>query len=306
MRHIFIINPAAGKGRHMSELSEKISTELARINPEIYITKGRGDAKLFARETAKFGGDVRFYACGGDGTINEVASGIIGFENTQLVPIPCGSGNDFIKNFEDCDIFSNIAALEHCEVSKIDVVKINDEYAINIGNLGFDADVSDNMGKFKKLPFVSGKMSYNLSLAYCMFKKLGKKLSFLIDGETKIEGEFLLSVFANGTTYGGGFMAAPYAILNDGKLDFCAIRKISRFKILEFVKLYKQGKHIESESLRKYVTFLSCKKVTFFSKKPISICMDGENVMMDGEITVEIVPACLNIARPVAGVLAWR
>ena len=99
MRHIFIINPTAGKRDCTIELMEMAKGLEARhhLTVDCILTKNKGYATEVTRNIAASGEDVRFYACGGDGTANEVANGIVGRENAAMTCIPIGTGNDFLK-----------------------------------------------------------------------------------------------------------------------------------------------------------------------------------------------------------------
>ena len=101
MRHIFIINPKAGQGgsvQRIQTLAEQLG-QRHHIETLTLLTHGPGHATTLARSLAETGEALRLYACGGDGTINEVANGIAGFTNAAMTAIPTGLGNDFLKNF---------------------------------------------------------------------------------------------------------------------------------------------------------------------------------------------------------------
>lgn len=103
MKHIFIINPTAGKRNCTTELMEMAKGLETRhgLDVDCILTKRPGHATEKVRAIAQAGEAVRFYACGGDGTVNEVANGIIGCPNAAMTCIPVGTGNDFLKNFGD-------------------------------------------------------------------------------------------------------------------------------------------------------------------------------------------------------------
>ena len=101
MKHIFVINPAAGTKDSRQRVYAMAET-LRRahdLDVSCMLTKSHGHATLLTRGIAENGEPVRFYACGGDGTANEVANGIAGFDNAAMTVIPIGTGNDFLKNF---------------------------------------------------------------------------------------------------------------------------------------------------------------------------------------------------------------
>ena len=109
MKHIFILNPAAGKENAKEKLAAQLKSVYANVDYEIYETRGRGDASAYIKQYCETNKEsVRFYACGGDGTLNEVVNGAVGFPQASVGCIPCGSGNDFVKYYGGKEIFLNM------------------------------------------------------------------------------------------------------------------------------------------------------------------------------------------------------
>lgn len=103
MKHIFIINPTAGKTdsrQKIYDMAESLRQKHG-LDVQCILTKKQGHATELAKKLCETGEALRFYACGGDGTVNEVANGIIGYDNAAMTVIPVGTGNDFLKNFGD-------------------------------------------------------------------------------------------------------------------------------------------------------------------------------------------------------------
>lgn len=299
MRHIFIINPVAGKGKCQAEIAGSIDEffKNKEMDYEVYYTKYKGDSKSFVDSKCKDKSPVVFYACGGDGTLHEVINAAVSYENASVGVIPCGSGNDFVKNFNNHSLFQDIEAQVSGETVNIDMIKAQNEYAVSVCNIGFDADAAFNMHKFKKIPFITGSGCYILSVLYCLLKKLGKNLKVVLDDDYTFEGAFLLGVAANGHSYGGGYKCAPKALIDDGVIDICFVNKMSRFKILGLIGSYKNGMHLENDKLKKYITYKKCKSLKITSQEPINLCVDGENYVFD-ELDFEIVPEALKFRLP--------
>ena len=100
MKHIFIINPTAGKTdsrQKIYDMAESLRQKHG-LDVQCILTKKQGHATELAKKLCETGEALRFYACGGDGTVNEVANGIIGYDNAAMTVIPVGTGNDFLKN----------------------------------------------------------------------------------------------------------------------------------------------------------------------------------------------------------------
>lgn len=301
MRHIFIINPVAGDGKIQSSIVDNINNNFKNknIEYEIYFTKYKGDAKGYIQDKCKDNFSTVFYACGGDGTLHEVVNAVISTscKNARVGVIPCGTGNDFIKNFYNDNSFLNVDAQISGQAVSIDLIKVMDKYALSVCNIGLDADAAANMHKFKKIPLISGSTRYYLSVIYCLLNKLGKTLEVTIDNRTKLNGSYLLGVLANGHSYGGGYKCAPTAVINDGIMDLCFVSKLSRFKIMSLIGSYKSGEHLENPKINKYITYLKCSNVNIKSIRNLNICIDGE-IYSHNEVDIEIVKNALNFWLP--------
>ncbi len=282
MKHIFVINPAAGKGKHIPALLSSITyaCEEMEVDYEIYHTATVGDGVRYVRETCKKYPDVmkRFYACGGDGTLFEVLNGAVGHENTEITVVPVGTGNDFIKSFSNPDYFSDIKRQLFGKAERIDLLKCGNRYGLNVMNLGFDCDVVQRVSEIKHHSLVPSKMAYAMAVADVFTKPFGKRFKILIDDKELIEKEFMLCAIANARFYGDGYHVAPNAYLNDGMMDLCLIERVSRSEFLKSVPKYKAGQHVDVDdnSLYPFLRYQKCHKIVIESKHAIGLCVDGE------------------------------
>lgn len=283
MKHIFIVNPVSGTANALSQLTpviQKVAQEL-RIDYEIIQTEYPGHAKNIVKSIVKTNKSVRFYSCGGDGTLNEVISGSLDSPYVETACVPCGSGNDFVRNFGNQKDFLNLKNLIQGKSYTMDLIKTEYGIATAICSAGLDAQVAYGIPKFRRIPFAGGEMAYKLSILTSLCSKLGHKLRIQADDETFI-GEYLMLAICNGKTYGGGFMAAPDASMQDGLLDLVLVKKISRFRIAQVVSIYKQGKHIVDgqviPSVRDVLTYRHVKHVhvQVLDQRPIIMTRDGE------------------------------
>ena len=105
MKTVFIINPESGQRKKVDEFISSIKATIEKTGADagFYITKAIGDAKTYVHDYCEDNGPARFIACGGDGTINEVLNGAIGFSGAEIGVIPMGTGNDFCRNFRGSD-----------------------------------------------------------------------------------------------------------------------------------------------------------------------------------------------------------
>ncbi len=300
MKHVFILNPVAGKNQSSLQLKPLISSffEAHRtLEHEIHITTHAGDATEYAKKvTAE--GETRVYACGGDGTVLEVLNGIAGAPHAELACVPCGSGNDFIRSFPRKERFHDLKALITGQAQHMDLIRCDGRYSLNMCSMGMDANVADRMVQYKRLPLVNGPMAYNLAIVRTFFGRLSQKLRVVMEterGRVERVGNYLFALAANGQYYGGGYHGSPRSTPNDGLLDFVLIKDISHLKVLAFLGKYKNGQHLD----------LSCcesfrgTKMQVTAEEPAVVTADGECFRTDN-VTFEIVPQAVSFVVPTA------
>ena len=293
MKHIFIINPIAGKGKGI-EFKEKIEGIFKDLDLEyeIIITEESGYATRKVKElTSKE--KCRVYSIGGDGTLNEVLNGMVG-SDSQLAVIPAGSGNDFARTlYKDISFDNILQELIYGEEKTIDVAKLNERYYLNISSVGFDANVVNNARKYKKYKFISGPMAYAIGLINSLITFKSMKLKFEVDGK-EINTEMYLIAVANGKCYGGGISIAPNAEIEDGFLDVYAIRKPKVHRLIRFLPKVIKGKDIRDID---EVTYIKCKNISVKANEDITANIDGEIVFLN-DMSFEIVPKAIKIIVP--------
>lgn len=275
MKHIFVINPAAGQGKVLDFIRPKIEEVCQKysLNCEIHVTEKAGEGIEYVRNKAATGEEIRFYACGGDGTLYDVVNGAFGYKNVQVAVIPLGSGNDFIRLFGTKEEFLNLDDQVNGVPVEFDVIKCDDEIAINQCSMGMDAEVCAMQGKIKKLPLVTGEGAYYIGCLYAIIRKFKNRFTYSIDGGEKVTKDCLFCFCGNSRWYGGGFMAAPLALPEDGLLDFVVVEsKVSRPKLVTLLNKYKRGEHLDWD----ITEFKRGKKLVIHSDKPAAVNVDGE------------------------------
>ena len=301
MKHIFIINPMAGKTDSKNAILAVLKKYDA-IEYEFYETKAPKDATRFIREycTQNPDEEVRFYACGCDGTINEVASGCVGFEHASMTVYPCGSGNDFVKYYGGTDAFMDIDALINAEDRKIDIIDCgNGHYAINVLNFGFDSIVCSTMISVKRKPIIGGKNAYTTGIVKALITGMRNSCVVKADGETlNPNGEFLLCTCANCQFVGGAYRCGPDATNDDGYMDVCLVKPLSRLKFPTMLTPYKNGKHLVDPRFTDYIVYRRCKTVELETTDPkFEACLDGE-MLPTQKLTATIIPQAIRFAVP--------
>lgn len=302
MKHIFIINPFAGSGEGIASLKEKLAA--LPFEYDIYETVKAGDATRFIRDFCSSSSEeVRFYASGGDGTVKEVAEGIVGFEHASMSVYPIGSGNDFVKFFGGADAFMDIETITSAKAEDIDIIEVSygenkKTHSINVCNFGFEAYVADIMNKVRRKPLIGGNNAYTTGIVCGVFKSMKAKGKIYADGELINEnGFFLLCTAANGGYVGGGYNCAPRASVNDGELEVCFVKPLSIFTLLRLIGIYKVGKHLEDKRFEKYIAYRRAKKVEFICEKPAAVCLDGE-IVETTHVVLEVKGGAVKFAAP--------
>lgn len=272
MKHIFIINPAAGKADKTAEYTASIEKSCAGLDYEIRVSEYSGDCTRIAREYAKTGEEVRLYACGGDGTLNEVVAGAAGYNNAAVTVYVGGSGNDFVKIFDDRDAFRDLDRLLDAETAEFDLIDCNADPAINICCVGLDSRIGAEMARFKRLPGVSGSLAYILSTVVNLFKGISEHYIVDVDGE-RIDGEMTFICIANARYYGGGFYAVPDAEPDDGLLDILLVKKLHLWQIPGALAKYKAGRYKELGHIARHIR---TDRITIRCDKDSPVNLDGE------------------------------
>lgn len=295
MKHLFIINPNAGKGRAFETVMPKIkeATAARNVDYKVYVSSSPQDTHDYCKKIGESGEDVRIYACGGDGTIYDIVNAIYGYDNVQFAAVPLGSGNDFIRLFGTKEQFADIGAQIDGTAIKIDAIRCGDKVAVNQCSMGFDAEVCSKQSEFKKIPWLTGESAYTASLVYCLKSKTANRFTVTIDDGEPITDDFVFAFCGNSRFYGGGYQAAPYAVPDDGLLDFSIVRAMKIPRLISQIGNYKKGRHFKWPE----TTYVRGKKMTVHSDIPASVNVDGECDLVT-DSTFEIIPSAFNFVIP--------
>ena len=312
MKHVFLVNPVAGKGKATTELLPSIIKTLSKNDVDyiIHRTINVGDAFKYVKNLCESNPDeeMRFYSCGGDGTMNEVLNGMYGYKNVQLAVVPAGTGNDFVRNFGDIKKFKDIDSQINGVVSPIDIMKYQlldpsgeenipaSGYALNMFNTGFDAEVVKKTAEIKGA-VIKGTLAYIAGVGIVLKRLKKVDMAVEIDGEEVYSGEFLMAGIANGRFSGGGFDGMPLAILDDGKIDAFLVKSITRRAFLGLVKKYHDGTHLDEPKLKDIFLHYSCEEAIFRPKENITIAVDGETSEV-GAIKFSVIPNAIQFSVP--------
>ncbi|MEA4833230.1 Lipid kinase YegS [bioreactor metagenome] len=304
---VFIINPIAGSGKRQSEIKMKIESAARemKFSYVIYETTCVGDACRFAAEYMAPESGACLFACGGDGTLNEVANGIAenkASDKLILGMIPIGTGNDFTKCFGDIERFCDIPTQIEGNPIVIDAIRFSadnnhDKLAVNMFNMGFDSAVVAQSERIRRFPLLSGPISYTIGIIVELFSLPHENLTIIIDDSEVITGEFLLTAIGNGTHYGGGYNATPDARINDGMLNMTLVKMTSRLNFISLVGAYKNGTIRNSEAGKKLVIYKKLKTLSIIAHRRTSICIDGE-LFRAHRLDLTVIPGLLRFNLP--------
>ena len=298
LKHIFVINPAAGRDEAKAELEKSIHAACEGAEYAIYRTTGEHDATRFVEECCKAEPDkeLRFYACGGDGTLNEVAKGAYRYANASVTCVPCGSGNDFVKAFGGAEKFLNLPALMQAEAKPIDLIKANEHIAVNVLNFGFDTTVAKTIPKVRRKPIIGGNNAYTTGIVTALLTAMVTKCSIEVDGEEITNGKILLCTIGNGQYVGGSFKCAPRAKVDDGYLEVCKFKTISHIRFVQVLGPYTAGEHLDNPKFADIITYRRAKHIVVRGKN-LMFSLDGELIESD-ELVIDVMEGALRFANP--------
>jgi diacylglycerol kinase (ATP) len=297
MRHLFIVNPVAGGRDKSEEIRNQVSNAFAsrRGEYEIYVTQAPLDAcEKIRRAAAETSDELRVYACGGDGTLNECVNGAAGLPNVAVTHFPCGTGNDFIKLFgADTARFFQLEELLDGEIHSFDLIQCNDRYSLNICSVGIDARIGTGVHQYSHLPLCKGSLGYVASLVANVAKGITQELRVTCCGRT-YTGDFSLVCVCNGQFYGGGFHPSTTARPDSGRLEFLLVKGVSAFQFFRLVRRYARG---ESPTLPQYVTCLSGASIRIEGKEKMVVNVDGE-ALWERIVNLRVHPGALSFITP--------
>ena len=294
-----ILNPAAGRGAAARAL-DPIVREFRRqgwgVDAERTDGPGRG-AELAAR--AVRAGARCVVAVGGDGTVHEVANGLLDATGRGGAPqaapvlgvVPIGTGNDFAKLV---GVYGHgpVRAVQRLVTARpvaFDVGRVLDEYFVNSAGVGFGAEV---VRVRNTMPGLSGFLSYLVPVfrAFARFRPPRLEVRASAFGET---GYMMMVEICNGTTAGGSYRFAPEALPGDGRLDVCVVRRVSLVRFLLAVPRVMRGTH----ATMREVALFRTRSITLRSLEgPLVLHLDGELREPDArQCTVRVEPGRLNV-----------
>lgn len=296
---VVIMNPVSGRGRSLAR-KEQLLNLVARypdVKVEIVETTSAGRAVSTGERVsgsgselavlAVLGGASVVAAAGGDGTVCEVANGLIG-TSVPLAVLPMGTGNDFARTLGfGTDLPLAVKTMIEGTPTFIDVAKTPKGHFINIAGCGFDAEVAHRINH--GIRYARGTTAYLLAILQTLANMRPVPVRITVDGVSS-EHKIMLCAVANAQTYGGGMKIAPNADLCDGKFDVVLVGDVGKFEFLRaFPRVFK-GTHLDHPK----VSVLRGSRVRIEAESPIPVLADGEE-LTDWPVEFEVVPNALRV-----------
>lgn len=282
---LFIVNPISGTGKQKGiEKLLKENLDLNRFLFEVELTEYRGHATIIAEENREKYDCI--VAVGGDGTVNEVAKGLVN-SNCVMGILPVGSGNGLARHLKlSMRLVDSIKVLNKLEIQTIDTATINGECFVNVAGIGFDAHVAHLYAKESK----RGPIPYAKLMAFEFQKYKPVEYKVSIEGESYNLSAFLIS-FANSSQFGNNAYISPHAIINDGLIDVCMM---SNFPLVEAGQLALKLFNKRMDKSR-YMRIERGAEVKIKAESEIIGHIDGEPVNFSNEISVVVNPSSLKM-----------
>ena len=286
----FIANPTAG-GTSATRNIHRIRTVLRHlaVDGEIVISQHAGHAEKLATNAARSGVE-RVVAVGGDGTVQEVANGLLAHPDPPpMGVVPVGRGNDFARSI-GLPMQLEEAVRLACTglASHHDVGRAAGRHFLNAAGAGFDGEVAAAVYRARHR-WQRTKLVYLATTLLELRRYRNRDLVIEIDGTT-LDRRALLVAIANGPYYGGGMMICPQASTTDGMLDVCIIGDISRREALKELPGIYRGRHVSHPA----VEFHRARRVRVDGEPGTRVHLDGESVEQF-PLDVEIVPRALEV-----------
>ncbi len=296
-RWALIANPASGGG-NKRRLMDKVASHLREAGclPEVLWTTRRGHAEELARQAAKEG-FAKIVACGGDGTIHEIVNGIMSSRSSTgavtLGIVPTGTGNDLARELRiPTGLSGSVNTLLNGKVNFIDLGKAGDRYFHTVATLGFSAAVS-RYAMNNKLPGIfpaAAVYLYAALMTLFRYQAVTVRLNGDLDA---FEGPVFLAAVGNTKCYGGGMKIAPSAVIDDGRLNLCLVRQLSRLKVARMLPRVFSGRHTKCSE----VSMHRFGRMEVMTKEPVDIWADGEFVARTPAV-FQIIPHALPVLTP--------
>lgn len=298
VKHIFIVNPYAGKHSKIDEL-RRVLEKFPESDYFVFTTRGQGSETELVKQIQHYFVDykLRIYCCGGSGTLRNVVNGVEDFSRVEIGFYPCGLTNDFLKSFgQNQEKFNHIENLIDGISIPVDYIRTNRGIALNTFSVGMDSHMIRNTEKYRVLSGIGAGVPYFLSMLQTLVVYHPKEYEVSFDGET-YRGKLTQVIFGNGGTIVGHLQFATDVDLTDGMGQYTLVRNVRGSRILPAIMAMFRK---DMQSLEKVGDLGSAHAMTIRSVdgSPLEMDFDGELVYGTSDWTAEIIPKGLKFIVP--------
>lgn len=297
MIHIFIVNPYAGEQTFADDLRAKLES-MENLNYFVFNTRYAGYETELVRKIQKIfeGEELRFYCCGGSGTMRNMLQGFDDLGEVEVAFYPCGLTNDFLKVFDkDMERFRDIEELIDGDVMEIDYIQSDHGVALNTFSIGLDSKIGDKHEDYRILRYIGKQLPYLASILYAIFFSKPKEYEFEID-DMKYTGKFAELLFGNGIVVGGNLYFSEKRNITDGIARGIILGDKSGVSLLKDLKILTSK---DFKKLKKEITSYEGKKIHFKCiDDVVTINLDGELIRNVNEATAYIVNKGMKLVVP--------
>lgn len=298
-RALFIINPTAG-GRQALKRWAPFEQKLiaAGMVPDKVVTQFPRQAEQIAAQAARHYEILA--VVGGDGTVSEVANGILQREGdcAKLGIVPCGTGNDIARNCGIRGFEESFHSLTSGQIRQMDVIRIHcfaggqpiERFGLAFGGVGIIGPLLRN-ATVRAKRVLGQALAYRVALLRALWTYQSPNMRLTCDG-TSTEGQFLFLGLNNGEAVGGGMKLAPGAAIDDGLLNINLVADVSMLDGIKQLRRLSQGRHTDHEKVR----YFTAKTLLVEADEPVDVAADGD--------IIGITPARFEIRPRALGFLA--
>lgn len=296
MFYYFIINGRQDI-RQKAEPDVRRQLEMYPVNHQIYFTEGIGDGTRFVHIYCDLHQkeEVCFVACGGCGTLNEVASGIVGFEGKSMAFMAYGATNDFIKHYPGRN-FNDLKAIIDARTTALDIIKANDAYCINVMNIGFGGMVVARALRALKLGKDPVK-AYDNAVVRSLFADRVNHIKVKVDGKPINKRVIMLCDIGNASWCGGQYLCSPNASTEDGIMEVSIFLPMLLLEFVMVLKHYVAGTYLKSRFYPRKIKYARAKHVELDSRTLIYASLDGE-VYAATHYDIDVLEKAINFILP--------
>jgi diacylglycerol kinase (ATP) len=296
-KFIYFINPISGTGGKglLVDIIKKKTAE-KNIPFEILHTNAAGEY-AYLKEKIAVENITDIIVCGGDGTVNQIAKGLLGIiVNIGIIPLGSGNGLAFaakipkrIHKALDCVFAGNAVFVDSFYINKI--------FSCMLCGLGFDAQVAHDFAKQKK----RGLATYIKQSTKNFFRARYYNFKIVLDNKTINSEAFFISI-ANSNQFGNNFTIAPQASLHDGLLDIVVVNKMSKVRMIwTILKQIRNGQvrvYEDKKYHRNNIHYFQAKKITIKNPELAPLHIDGDPAQTSAAFEIEIIENAFKLLIP--------